>query len=335
VSVGSVVSVGARGPLGLTSLQVAMNARAGLAFARSSSFRDRRGNAVGLGMTGGLSAELHGYDRMIDLAVPALREAVAGGLRSGMPIVVAVPERARPDDDPRFDGALVVDLARAAGASLDLRRSATVRAGHAGGALAFDHARGLLAAGAPGVVVGGVDSYHHPEVVRWLDDGHRLHAPGVEDGFIPSEGAAFCVLLGETHAGTDAAAPLARLAHVGYGAESSVTSGEPNLGQAMTSMLRLLTQASGPIDWAVSDVNGERHRLREWSMLVFRELLAEAVVDQRMPGLIGDVGAATGAMSLAYACELWRVGAAPAARCAIALHSEGHERGVIGLEAAS
>ena len=335
MSMGWVVSTGACGPLGLNSLQVAMNARAGLAFARPSPFRDRRGGTVGLGMMGGLGEDRHGYDRMLGLAAPALREALGSGSRPDLPLVVAVPERGRPDDDPRFDGALITDLARAAGVSLELGRSAIVRAGHAGGALALDQARGLLAAGAPGVVVGGVDSYHHPEVVRWLDEGYRLHASGAEDGFIPGEGAAFCVLHGEPRAAPSAAAPLARLSHVGYGAEGSVTSGEPNLAQAMTTMLRALKESSGPIEWAISDVNGERHRLREWSMLVFRELFAEEVADQRMPSLIGDVGAATAASCLAYACVLWRVGAAPASRCAIALHSEGSERGVVGLEAAS
>jgi 3-oxoacyl-[acyl-carrier-protein] synthase I len=335
VSLGWVVSTGACGALGLNSLQLAMNARAGLAFARPSPFRDRRGGVVGLGMTGGLGEACHGYDRMLALAVRALREAVGSGGRPDLPLVVAVPERGRPDDDERFDGALVTELGRAAGVSLDLGHSAIVRAGHAGGALALDQARGLLAAGAPGVVVGGVDSYHHPEVVRWLDEGYRLHASGTQDGFIPGEGAAFCVLRSEPRAAAGSAAPLARLGHVGYGAEGSVTSGEPNLARTMTTMLRALTESSGPIEWAISDVNGERHRLREWSMLVFRELFAEAVVDQRMPSLIGDLGAATAASCLAYACVLWQVGAAPALRCAIALHSEGAERGVIGLEAAS
>ena len=333
MAIGTVVSVGARGPLGLSSLQMAMNIRAAKLEPRRSSFRDKRAQPVALCMTGGLSAESHGYERMLSLAVPALREAMAAVTQPDLALVLALPERDRPDNDERFDGAIVSELGQQSGLTLDVARSSVVRAGHAGGALALEQARALLSAGAAGVVVGGVDSYHHPKVVRWLDEACRLGALDAEDGFLPSEGAAFFVLQADAaRAALGSAVPLARLTHAIAEREETVLSGEPNLAQAMTRALRTIELECGLLPWALCDVNGERHRVREWQMLLLRELFAPSMVEHRVPTDLGDVGAASGATFVAHACALWRTGCAPSSSCVVALHSEGAERGVLRLE---
>jgi 3-oxoacyl-[acyl-carrier-protein] synthase-1 len=335
VSIGSVTGIGARTPAGLTALQLAMATRAGAITPAPTPFVDRRGRPVGLAMVGGLPTTLQGYERMVELCAPALREAAVALEHRGAPLVVAVPEAGRPDDDPRLDGSLPSALARRCELPIDLDRSVTVRAGHAGVALAARHAAELLARGTPEVIVGGVDSFVHEDVLRWLDEGYRLHATGVENGLVPSEGAAFFVLRHDGPRGAQGPEPLGRLTHATAGVEPSVGAGEPNLASAATTLGRAIVEATGRCPWVVCDVNGERHRVREWQMLALRELWADDVVELRLPERLGDVGAASGAVAAVVAAALWRAGAAPAASCTVVLSSEGAERGVLRLEQAT
>ena len=122
----------------------------------------------------------------------ALGEA-ASGQTGRFPLIVALPERARPDQSARFEEALLAELARRSGAAidLDLGASLTVRADNADFAMALEEAAPRLAAGAPGVLVGGLDSYFDPVVLAHLDEERRLHSEHLDSGFVPSEGAAF------------------------------------------------------------------------------------------------------------------------------------------------
>jgi len=341
----NVISVGARGPLGLSSLQLALSLRAAKLEPRSLNLLDRRGREIGACITGGLPGSLYGYWRMVALAAPAVREAArgAGLYRSGngtdtpaLPLVLCLPEPGRPDDDPRFESELPATLAEASGVALDAEHAHIIRCGHSGGAFALQAARKLLDGGASHVVVGGVDTYYHPAVLEWLDAEYRLHALDAEDGIIPSEGAAFAVLSktgdkAEPAAGNHAAV-RAKLSVVATGREETIGTDEPNIGAAVTELMADLQSSTGGVQWVLSDVNGERHRVREWSMLALR-LLDYDVRHDRFAGQLGDIGAAFGPTLLAVACQLWRRGVAPAPRVAIALHSDGAERGVFALEA--
>src|SRR4051794_34899728 len=108
-----------------------------------TSFVDKRGVSVGLCLAGGLAEDLGGVPRLLALARPALREAVQGARLANLPLVLALPEAGRPDDDPRYESGFIATLAAEAQAPIDVARSKVVRAGHAGGALALEAALAL------------------------------------------------------------------------------------------------------------------------------------------------------------------------------------------------
>jgi 3-oxoacyl-[acyl-carrier-protein] synthase-1 len=337
-----IVGVGARGPLGLNALQVVMGARAGTMEPRRTPFTDKHGNSIGAVRARFLPDDLVGYDRLVALAVPALREAaralVPGAFAPPYPLFLALAEAGRPDDDSRFGPEILADLARRSGLPIDLERSVVVRAGHAGVGLALELAALRLAEGGRprAYLVGGVDSYYHPAVLAWLDAECRLHAGTAGNGLVPSEGAAFAVV---TAAAEDSAArALARVAAVASGREDTVGTAAPNLATAMTRAVRAAATLAGggPIRWLVTDVNGERHRISELAKVQIRsrDLLAEDARHDALPDDLGDVGAASGALLLAAACVHFRAGSAPASRVLIALHAEAHERAVLVLDAA-
>ncbi|MFO0756256.1 MAG: HEAT repeat domain-containing protein [Byssovorax sp.] len=336
----AIVAIGARGPLGLSALQLAMGVRARKLVPTTTLTTDKRGHLCGAATAWGLPRDLAGYDRLIALGAPALREAGVE-LAGAVPLLLAVAEPGRPDDDARVETALVADLGARSGVAIDVGRSQLFRTGQAGFAAAMGEALRRLRSGeARALLVGGLDSYLHPEVLAWLDRDDRLHAPGADDGFIPGEGAAFALLCREpgdvASAGKAPLPVLARLVDVELGREETVLSGEPNLGAAMTAVLARLAAASpeGSLDWVLSDVNGERHRIREFTMASGRGQLRAGAEHSRFVDDLGDLGAATGAVLLGLATSYFRAGVGPAKDAAIALSSEGAERGAFLIEAA-
>ncbi|EYF06413.1 beta-ketoacyl synthase N-terminal-like domain-containing protein [Chondromyces apiculatus] len=336
-----VTGASARCSLGLSALQVAMCVRARKGEPRTTRFTDKRQRFIGVARTPGMREDLHGFERMVALAAPALRSVVPDGAAlHPVPLVLAVPEAGRPDDDPRFGGAMLGVLAEQAGFRLDGARSRTLRAGHAGVALALALALDELTRGATLVIVGGVDSYYHPEVLAWLDAECRLHALDAENGFLPGEGAGFLALARQDPARgrSDATAQGRATAQavvrgVEVGREETVLHDAPNTAQTMTRLIAALA-ASTPerkIPWVLTDLNGERHRGREWAMVAARGALAEGAVHDRFAGELGDLGAATGGVLGAVTCALFSAGAAPAGSACIALSSDGPERGAFLL----
>lgn len=339
----TILRIGARAPIGLSRLQVAMNVRAGRFEPRPCAFKDKRGQLIGSCRVGGLPLDVVGHDRLLRLAAPALREAWPTEVASSLPLVLALPETGRPDDDARYGPAFIDALRAKSRCSIDLQRSTVVRAGHAGFAVALEIAANMLhKAGLgqtpPAVVVGGVDSHHHEGVMQWLDADHRLHGPGTENGMVPSEGAAFAVILRPGTKLQNVSAderPLGRILAIRTGREESTLAGRPNLSEALTQVVQDLADRAGPLPWVLTDLNGERNRNKEWAQTALRGVLAEHAIQSAPAQMLGDTGAATGALLLAIACTYFTTGAAPASRAAVVLQSEGPERGAFLLEEAS
>ena len=338
-----ILGVGARGPLGLNALQIAMCARAGKIEPRRTRFTDKYGNSIGAVRARYLPDDLHGYDRLVALAVPALIEAAraleGSAFAAPWPLFLALPEPGRPDDDPRFGPEMIAELARRSGLPIDVERSLVIRSGHAGGGLSLELAALRIAEGGrpQAYLVGGVDSYYQKDVLAWLDVECRLHAGTAGNGIIPSEGAAFAVLAAGSGEGGSGRA-IARITAAFSGREDTVGTAAPNLATAITRAVRdaATTAGGGPIGWVLTDVNGERHRISEFSKVEIRskDLFQEGFHHEALAEELGDVGAASGALLLAWACSHFLAGSAPAERVLVALHAEGQERAALVIESA-
>ncbi|MEO7330297.1 MAG: hypothetical protein ABI193_17100, partial [Minicystis sp.] len=343
-----IIGAGAKSPLGPTLLEVAMCVRAAKVEPRSTTLTDKRHNLIGDVRCPGLADDLHGYPRLVALALPALIEA-AQGVPGPYPLILALAEPGRADDDPRFAAEILADLARESGLPIDLARSAVVRAGQAGGGMAIElgllRLRGTGVGGGerpPAVLVGGVDSYHCPGVLFALDDECRLHSAEAEDGLVPGEAAAFVALAlpeGPSDRKERKLPPsLGVLLAAGSALEETFGTEEPNLSLAMTRLVRSVAVAAGepPIPWVLPDVNGEQHRDREWSRVTIRndDWFPESTIQQSLVEEMGDCGAAVGPLLLSIALTFLRTGCAPARRGLIALASEGAERAALLFEAA-
>lgn len=347
-----VLSVGARCAMAGNALHVAMLARARKIKTRASGMRDAQGRRIDLCLVRDIPDDVVGFDRLAALGAPALREAHDGALAlaedaerrqilSGpLPLFLALPDGDRPDAHPRVRRELPQALSAASGVAIDLARSKTFTAGHAGFALALQAAARALADGQSGIraaLVGGIDSFYEPAVLAWLDREKRRQAPGVRGGFVPGEGAAFLVL---TRPGTQdpGPGPLARLLAVETGSSNEPerprrTGGEDQPPQGMTDVVRrVLASSPKAPGWVLTDVNGEEYRTWEWSS-VKRAAIPRAAVEQTFTAELGDVGAASGPLLASIACACFRVACAPSSLSLLALHSDFGLRGSFLLEA--
>lgn len=344
---GTIVGVGMCTPLGLDARQSALLIRARKLTPDRTAFRDRRGFSIGDARAKRIGDEIVGRERKIALAAPALAEAVRGleGVAGPMPMFVSVPPR-RAGTEEQLGPGFLEDLAARAGVKVALEQSEAIALGHAGFAAALGRALAHVAAQAPVLggargrgerarpfaIAGGIDSYHDPAVLAALDEERRLHAEGAWDGFVPSEAAAFVVV---APGGTGPA--YARVLAVATGMEREESAEEPPIGEAATEVLRAAASAmAAPIAWALPDVNGENHRIKEWTFARIRnrELFDDDLtVETRLYDELGDVGAASGAVHAAYACQAFRLGFAPGAQALVTLASDGPSRGALALEA--
>jgi 3-oxoacyl-[acyl-carrier-protein] synthase-1 len=275
-----------------------------------------------------------GLERLVALAAPALAFA-AQGQTARLPVICAMPPEERPGFDRRVVRGFLPALEEASGVLIDASRSRLIFKCRGGGAEAFALALERLRRGDdPMILVGGVDTFHDPDALEALDRGLRLHGPETENGFVPGEGSAFVLL---TH--RSRASALTRSAQVHSAAMENEPrpygSREPTHGLAMTLALRkaggVFGEKARAIDWVMSDVLGERHRVDEWSLARTRafSVFAQEYAHEEPLAMTGDLGAASAAVMVATACVRYETGAAAGSALAIATHSDGSERGVV------
>jgi 3-oxoacyl-[acyl-carrier-protein] synthase-1 len=325
--------IGARTATGLDAQQVALTWRAGKSWPRESPLVDRSGEPIATCRLASIPDDVLGRDRLVELAAPALVEALGPWSRAqrakthSVPPVAMILARPRPE---RPKDSLLSELAVRAGVSLDLTRSEEVALGRAGGVAAIALAMGRLAAGEDeAIVVGGVDSLYDPVALEELDGARRLHGSACENGFIPGEGAAFLLLTRR------ATVPcLGRIVAAATENEPRpFGSSEPTHGLGMTLAVKRALEAGSErrVEWVLSDVVYERHRVEEWLFVAGRMsdfITGGARHDQPLLKT-GELAAAAGPVLVVIACALWRAAGAPAGTALVALHSDGAERGAL------
>jgi 3-oxoacyl-[acyl-carrier-protein] synthase-1 len=156
-------------------------------------------------------------------------------------------------------------------------------------------------------IVGGVDSYLFPHWLLPLDRAYRIHSTRNLDGFCPSEAAAWLLLEFAATAGQRSLRPWAELRTIASATSTPGPAGH-DAGVALSDVLRRVIPAqAGTPPLVVCDLNGERTRAEEWGYALARlgKGLPGPLAVEHPAAVLGDVGAATGAVLLAMAaCHL-------------------------------
>ena len=346
----AIVGMGMITPVGLTALQTAATVRAGITRFYDTTIYDKRFQPFVMSILPDdvlppLTPELKSVVgltsrqiRMLRLATPALQESVAGvpDLKR-IPLFLggAEPLENRPAPiTERF----LQQLGIQAEVEFDLAGSKVFPEGRAAGLVALKEALDTLAAGkAESVLVGGVDTFLDLYLLGTLDMENRVLGPGIMDGFIPGEGAAFLLLTNWNAAGVPGMPVLGSLSPVSLGFEEGhLYSDQPYRGDGLAGAFTGLF-GSGNVQESIRELylamNGENHWAKELGVAYIRNSTAfdPAYGTHHPADCIGDTGAASGAILTIMAA----IGISRGYRQSPALVTCSSDRGVCGAVAVS
>jgi 3-oxoacyl-(acyl-carrier-protein) synthase len=341
-----IVATGARTPLGLQSALAAAALRAGIVAMREHPFMV---DQVGEPMPGALDPELDpgfvGPARFLALAESALREACLPlspwtDRPIRIPLVVAFPEF-RPGFTAHDAERIRLGLGQFKGLPIELTDVSVAPGGHAGGLIALATAvRRLQAGQISACLVGGVDSYFHPDTMEWLDENRQLAGSVSRSGFVPGEGAGFCLLMNERACQRLELNAIVQIRSVATGKETKLIKTEDVcLAEGLSAAVRDAVQAMHApeerINQIICDMNGERYRGEEWGFVCLRlsQYFDDPTAYLSPADCWGDVGAASGPLFAMLVCQAVLRGYARGPRTMLWASSENGDRGVAVLEA--
>jgi 3-oxoacyl-[acyl-carrier-protein] synthase I len=341
-----IVGIGARTPVGLEAAPAAAAVRAGLTGLVDHPFMvDRAGDP----MQGALDPEIDpcitGPDRFLRLAESALREACRplAAVRQpqlGISVYIGLPE-IRPGFTEQDAAAIRCGLSRLDGLPVYLSNVTTLTRGHAAGLSALAPAVEQLRRGPLDMcLVGGVESYFHPDTMEWLDANRQLMGSVSRSGFVPGEGAAFCLLMTDHCRQRLGLKSLARIVSIASGKETKlIKTTDVCLGEGLSATVREALVGFHPpnerINDIVCDINGERYRGEEWGFVCLRlsNYFDHPTEYQSPADCWGDMGAASGPLFAMLACEAIARHYASGPRTLLWASSEKGLRGAAVLEA--
>ena len=159
------------------------------------------------------------------------------------------------------------------------------------------------------IIIGGLDSYRHSTVLSDLSKQQRIAMIG-SDGFVAGEGAGFLVVTNNKKYALKMNQGHVRIHPPGLAVEQGyIGSQEPNLAQGLTSAIKTALDASPslPVNQIYSSMNGEAIWYEEHvaSTLRHRHDLGENIAEKTQSSAynIGDIGSASGALSIALSAH--------------------------------
>jgi 3-oxoacyl-[acyl-carrier-protein] synthase-1 len=320
--IGLVTPVGLSAPAALAALRAGVSRLEELPGVEIEKAKDEFAPALGA-VVPTIPAGRRGVARLLRMAAPALLEALEQaalppGTKGSLHIGLDVENpsgRTLP-----FSGAFTRGFE---GAVPRAKLDASVTPHHGGRAAALIALRKALAeftAGPdPVLVVGGVDSWSNPRSLMGLRKAGRLPEFPHHTGIMPGEAAGFLVIEKPEHAQRRGATVIARLL-AAAGATETVPHGEPSRATGLTEALKPVTALVGEAaPLVISDFNGERPRGLEWGIAGIRGFgyFRDDIRHWHPADCIGDCGAASGAVTMAWAASTLHRRLAPERRVVV------------------
>jgi len=321
-----VASAGMACPVGLSADSAAAALRARMNRFRQSRYQDNHGEPIVLSELSTLAPELRRGERALRLLGMAVSSAVQGlgaAELAHLPLLVGTAPPERPGGVSEVFPQAFEHLQQAQALRLESTLSRSLAQGNTAGLKALAEARLLLARHPrlPGCLVAAVDTLTNASSLDELLRQGRLLRPDNSDGVIPGEAAA-CLLM-TRQPRRDDACPL-WLTGLGFGQErATLHSDEPLRGLGLAEACREALAEGGvniaDVDFRVADASGEGYGFKELSLALSRLLHTRR---KSMPlwlpsESLGETGAASGLVGLAWAAVAMRRGYAPGPRALI------------------
>ncbi|VUD66207.1 hypothetical protein TDB9533_03530 [Thalassocella blandensis] len=243
--------------------------------------------------------------RLARIAAPALQK-VLGAVEheAPLPLFLAGPDTL-PGPVKSINGNIIKYIQTQAGIELDLARTRYFASGRSGVIEALDLAFKFFESfNEDYVLVGGLDTYLDPTLLSVLDSEGRVLAENSQRGFAVSEGACFLMLTPKQ----ELASNSIRICKPGMSREEGhMYSEHPYMGEALSQAVAGAMQNANSTGCTAlySAMNGEDFFAKEYGVAVIRnkKYFAEDFEHFHPADCYGDVGAASGAVLVAYAAD--------------------------------
>ncbi|MBK8256958.1 MAG: hypothetical protein IPK82_30325 [Polyangiaceae bacterium] len=234
-------------------------------------------------------------------------------------------------------------LLRAAETNLSEKVQSVLPLGSPGVARAVEDAIHLLRSGSvERCIVGGVDSRVEPRFLLAAGELGLLKTNDYPVGLIPGESAAFFMLERTADIERSSVHPLATISGGAWAQEPESYFGESAatgraLSRAILDLLGKSPTLAQSLAFHIAELNGTERRAMEWGNALNKLRAHGAQFDLPMwlpIASFGDVGAATGAVSICMAARALERGYAPGRGALVWTCSESGAAGAVGVEAA-
>ncbi|MGW8392281.1 hypothetical protein [Pseudoduganella sp. HUAS MS19] len=299
-------------PVGLTPASAAAAMRAGISAFGELHFVDNNGEAITGAVVPGITSDLCGRERLIKLLTGAF-DGIDGRFAQDLirsPLLLCTREPEQPGGSLHH---LVAEVESHLGFSFDRAASSHLDYGSAATFKALAQARRLIADGYDACLVAAVDTFIDPRSLNWLSRGRRLKTPVLPDGVIPGEAA--CVSLVSSK---PMAVSHVKVQGLGFATETATALNDhPMLGTGMAAAVKeALEEARIPmhdVDFRLCDISGESYGFEELALAQSRLMLQtrQSQVIWHPASSVGDCGAVSGLLQLAWAEQAFRHGYAP------------------------
>lgn len=277
------------------------------------------------------------WDKLVAMAGRAIRECsreIDGDAFESVPLLLCVSEPGRPGRLSALDASLLDAVQRAAGARFHPTLSRVVPGGGVAALQALQLANSMvLRDECKLAIIAGADSFLLDRTLTALERDGRLLTSQNSDGFIPAEGGSALLV------GRPTACPSLLCTGLGFGVESATLGSAlpqraDGLVHAFKEALREARCDLGDIDWRIADLCGEQYFFKEAALALTRALRTRKA---EMPlwhpaDVLGNIGAAAGAMLVTVALFALRRGYAPGARLLCHAGNDAGQRGAAILE---
>lgn len=328
-----IIGLGAQTSLGRTMMSSWAAVRGGIArLAVHPVARDSTGRSVTVSRAPYLATDMPFLDRIEELFVQALIEAIApltslsDRNEPSVPLILGLPAP-RSNHSNGYEREIVARLQNRIESISPIMSIESIPSGHASGLMAIERARQYIIDGVHSIcIVGGVDSATDRPSLQYLEERGQLFTTRTPMGQCPGEGAGVCLL-----ASADVARKLGSLGLVEAVATTTGSSGEgapsPTLTDLWTELLSAL-----PDDQVVSqtfcDLNGEPTRASEFSASIMATTtrLKAGFAYLAPASWWGDVGAASGPLLVGLAIADGLMGLSKGPHTLVCTTSDGGER---------
>lgn len=312
----AICGVGARTPVGPT-----IPASAAAIWTGITGFGDHphmigiSGEPMQVAIDPDLPEECDCIDRMVQLGVCAAREALEPVLASAheagpIGLLLGAPA-ARPGLTPSSAGSIGERVKTALAELVAIDEVQVFPVGHTAGLLGLLQAGKSIIGGHNKIfLVGGIESYMQPDTLERYDEAGRLLGSKRGPGFIPGEGAAFCLVAPKAIAEELQLPVLGRL--VAVAAANDADAANPmavrhgwGLSRAFSQAFRHLDSIGGTVDYMICDLNGESDRADKFAYTIVRhsDRFHDPMQFKTPAECVGDLGAASGPLFVALAAH--------------------------------